>query len=55
MPLLRFDRDARPDLLQSVDDDPLAGLQAVGDLPQAVVERPTRMGRDITSFFSLTT
>ena len=37
---LRLDGDARPHLLQAVDDHPLARLQAVGDLPQAVVERP---------------
>src|SRR5262249_47489592 len=36
---LRLDRDARPHLLQAVDDHPLARLHAVGDLPQAVMER----------------
>src|SRR3954463_7877994 len=37
---VRLDRGARPHLLQAVDDHPLARLQAVGDLPHAVVERP---------------
>src|SRR5438445_13739461 len=36
---VRLDRDAWPHLLQAVDDHPLARLQTVGDLPQAVVER----------------
>src|SRR5262245_61072068 len=35
---LWLDRDARLHLLQAVDDHPLARPQAVGDLPQAVVE-----------------
>src|SRR5437660_10089693 len=30
----RLDRDARPHLLQAVDDHPLSRLQAVGDFPQ---------------------
>src|SRR5207245_1265459 len=41
---LRLDRDARSHLLQAVDDHLLARLQAVGDLPQAVVERSESNG-----------
>src|SRR4051794_27790568 len=36
---VRLHGDARAHLLQTFDDHPLARLQAVGDLPQAVVER----------------
>src|SRR5262249_20468727 len=35
---LRLHGEARPHLLQAVDDHPLARLQAVGDLAQAVME-----------------
>src|SRR5262249_2452469 len=37
---LRLDRDARPHLLQAFDNHALAQVQALRDLPQAVVERP---------------
>src|SRR5262249_5655043 len=36
---VRLHGDARPHLLQAVDDDPLARCQAVGDLAQTVMER----------------
>src|SRR5579883_3628924 len=36
---LRLHGDARPHLLEAVDDYPFARLHAFGDLPQAVVER----------------
>ena len=46
---LRLDDDPRPDLLQAVDDHPLARLQAVLDRPQPVVQRPhaDRAGDDL--------
>src|SRR5262249_3684640 len=37
---LRLHGDARAHLLQAVDDHPLVRPHTVGDLPQAVVERP---------------
>src|ERR1700730_17880637 len=40
----RLHGDARPDLLQAGDNQSLAGLQAVGDLAKAVVERPEANG-----------
>ena len=36
---LGFDFHPRPDLLKAVDNDLLAGLQAVSDLAQAVMKR----------------
>ena len=46
---VRFDRDAGADLLQSIDDHPLARLQTVGDRSQAVMERtqPDRSRDDL--------
>src|SRR5262245_9745388 len=42
----RLDRDAGPYLLQAGDDHPLTRPQPLGDLPQAVVERPQPDGAD---------
>src|SRR5215831_11428507 len=41
---LRLHGEARPHLLQAVDDHSLARLQAVGDLAQAVMERSEANG-----------
>src|SRR5208282_2853598 len=50
----RLDRDARPHLLQAVDDHPLARLQAVGDLAQTVMKCPQPDGARTCSLLANT-